>query len=113
MPRKKTELAAELATEKESSGADASAKTFVTYAKRVDKYNTRRVKVEVKPSTCDVCGHDMCSANKWPAYEELTPKQQLQAEQLLKAHKERYHTVDELRHAAAVARVLSEETKEQ
>jgi hypothetical protein len=69
-------------------------KLYVQREIPVDRFSTVRQLVEIKPSTCDVCGYDVTRSNKLPPYEEMDEMEQIKIREVLKKHKD-IHTTTE------------------
>ena len=69
-------------------------KLYVMRTIPIDRFTSRRELVEILPSTCDVCGYDVCRSNKLPSYDKMDELEQAKVKEVLKKHKEKHSTAE-------------------
>lgn len=69
-------------------------KLYVQREIPVDKFSTVRKLIEIKPSTCDICGYDVIRSNKLPDYEMMDALAKAKVADVLEKHKERHTSAD-------------------
>lgn len=61
----------------------------------IDKFTTKRLRVELTPSVCDVCGLDLAVVNKFKNYAQVPDDEKPKIEKAVEKHKETVHTISE------------------
>lgn len=57
-----------------------------------DQYNVRRIRVELTPAMCEICGADLAEINKLGRWEDLTETHQKGLRDALRVHKKTLHS---------------------
>lgn len=69
---------------------------FVVQSRVVDKFNIRRVRIEVTPAVCTICGWDAAAAIGIP-YADMQVELQAKCAALVEEHKKKVHDKTEAR----------------
>lgn len=75
---------------------------YIINSKQIDKVTVLRKRVLLTPAVCDICGFDLCEANKLKPYAEMSPAEQKAAREAIDEHKSRFH-------APATAQIVEED----
>lgn len=82
----------QVVTAPEPETAPAPEKRYVLKSVPIDKFSVKRIRVELTPSVCDLCGFDVIITNGLPSWDNLNSDQQLRVESAIKEHKQIYHS---------------------
>lgn len=71
---------------------------YILKEKRIDKFNTRRMRVLLTPAVCDICALDMMENNKIKgSYEALPEEMKVKLKLAVAEHKKAVHDASTLR----------------
>jgi hypothetical protein len=65
---------------------------YIIHSTRIDKHNTRRIRIELTPAVCEQCGFDFCRRNDLGSYWDLSADMQKTCREGVQAHIEQAHS---------------------
>lgn len=68
---------------------------FGTYARRIDKFSIKRVRVEMTPSVCPKCRLDLAKINGLKPWRRLNEQEQAAMKQAVRDHVNKVHDISE------------------